>query len=58
MSSVRTSAGPIPSMLDAATAALLNTIEPDYHAWFAQADYIIYPWLQATYRYETVTPGD
>jgi hypothetical protein len=43
---------------DPATATLLNTIEPDYHAWFAQADYLIYPWLQATGRYETVTPAD
>jgi hypothetical protein len=38
--------------------ALLDTIQPDYHASFAQADYLIYPWLQATYRYEMVTPGD
>ena len=40
------------------TGALLDTIEPNYHASFAQADYVIYPWLQASYRYETVTPGD
>ena len=40
------------------SGALLDTIRPDYHASFAQADYVIYPWLQATYRYETVTPGD
>ena len=32
---------------DVETATLVNTIEPDYHAWFAQADYLIYPWLQA-----------
>ncbi len=32
--------------------------EPDYKAWFAQADYVVYPWLQGTFRYETVTPGD
>lgn len=43
---------------DVATAALVNAIEPDYHAWFTQADYLIYPWLQATGRYETVTPAD
>ena len=43
---------------DAATAALLNSIEPSYHAWFTQADYVIYPWLQGTVRYETLTPGD
>jgi hypothetical protein len=40
------------------SGALLDTIQPDYHASFAQADYVIYPWLQATYRYETVAPGD
>ena len=43
---------------DTDTSALLGTIEPDFHAWFAQADYLIYPWLQAGYRYETVTPAD
>jgi hypothetical protein len=32
--------------------------EPDYHAWFAQADYLVYPWLQGTFRYEMLTPGD
>lgn len=43
---------------DAATETLVNTIEPTYHAWFTQADYLIYPWLQATARYETLTPAD
>jgi hypothetical protein len=43
---------------DAATGALLHAIAPDYHAWFTQADYMIYPWLQASGRYETVTPAD
>jgi hypothetical protein len=43
---------------DPVTASLLNTVEPPYHAWFTQADYMIYPWLQATGRYETVTPAD
>src|SRR3989442_867947 len=42
----------------AATGALLHAIEPAYHTWFTQADYLIYPWLQATGRYETVTPAD
>jgi len=41
-----------------AKAVLLSAIEPDYHAWFTQADYLIYPWLQAGYRYETLTPAD
>jgi hypothetical protein len=45
-------------VLDPAAATVVSSIEPDYHAWFAQADYLIYPWLQATYRYETVTPAD
>jgi hypothetical protein len=43
---------------DASTNALLHAIAPDYHAWFTQADYMIYPWLQASGRYETVTPAD
>jgi hypothetical protein len=43
---------------DVETGGLLNTVQPGYHAWFTQADYMIYPWLQATGRYETVTPGD
>jgi len=45
-------------IFDAGTAALLNAIEPDYHAWFTQADYLFYPWLQGSFRYETVTPAD
>jgi hypothetical protein len=44
--------------LDAESSTLLNTITPSYHAWFMQGDYLIYPWLQASYRYETLTPGD
>jgi hypothetical protein len=43
---------------DATTNVLLHAIEPNYHAWFTQADYVIYPWLQATGRYETVMPAD
>jgi hypothetical protein len=43
---------------DAGTAALLSTVEPTYHAWFTQADYVFYPWLQGSFRYETVTPAD
>jgi hypothetical protein len=45
-------------VFDATTAALLSAIEPDYHAWFTQADYLFYPWLQGTFRYETLTPAD
>ena len=43
---------------DSAGTTLVGTTEPDYHAWFTQADYLIFPWLQGTYRYETVTPAD
>ena len=46
------------SVFDAASAGLVSTIEPDYHAWFTQADYVLYPWLQAGFRYETLTPAD
>jgi hypothetical protein len=46
------------SVFDEGTGALLNAIEPDFHAWFTQADYVVYPWLQAGFRYETVTPAD
>ena len=45
-------------VFDEETAALLSAGDPDYHAWFTQADYVIYPWLQAGFRYETVTPAD
>jgi hypothetical protein len=31
---------------------------PTYKAWFTQADYLFYPWLQGTFRYEMLTPGD
>ena len=43
---------------DADRATLLSSVEPDFHTWFTQADYVFYPWLQGTFRYETVTPGD
>jgi hypothetical protein len=43
---------------DSRTNLLLTTVSPDYHAWFTQGDYLVYPWLQATARYETVTPAD
>jgi hypothetical protein len=43
---------------DAETGVLLGMIEPSYNAWFTEADYVIYPWLQASGRYETVTPAD
>jgi hypothetical protein len=43
---------------DPASGGLLGEIQPTYHSFFTQADYLIYPWLQAAARYETLTPGD
>lgn len=43
---------------DIATNTLINSVSPGWDAWFTQADYVIYPWLQATGRYETVKPAD
>ena len=43
--------------LDGATGELLTESEPTYDSWFAQADYVFYPWLHGAARYETVTPG-
>ena len=40
------------------TAEFLGEIKPTYDSWFAQADYVIYPWLLGSVRYETLTPGD
>jgi hypothetical protein len=45
-------------LLDPASTATLGLIQPTYRSWFTQADYLFYPWLQGTFRYETVTPGD
>jgi hypothetical protein len=36
----------------------VGTIAPTYDAWFAEADYIFYPWLHGAVRYETVSNGD
>jgi hypothetical protein len=43
---------------DPESGAALGSISPSWHAWFTQADYVIYPWLQAGFRYETLTPAD
>jgi len=45
-------------LLDPATSSPLGLFEPPFHAWFTQADYMFYPWLLGSFRYETVTPGD
>jgi hypothetical protein len=44
--------------LDPESAVLLTEIQPTYNSWFVQADYLIYPWLQASGRFEGLTPGD
>ena len=44
--------------LDPADGTPLGQIAPDFHAWFVQADYVFYPWLVGTARYETLTPAD
>jgi hypothetical protein len=38
--------------------AVAPAFEPSYDAWFTQADYLFYPWLQGSFRYEALTPGD
>jgi hypothetical protein len=45
-------------LLDPVAGTPLGLVEPPYHAWFTQADYMVYPWLVGSFRYETVTPGD
>ena len=45
-------------MVDPESLAALSMINPNFHALFTQADYVIYPWLQAAARYETLTPAD
>jgi len=45
-------------LVDPATSAQLSVVNPNFHALFTQADYVIYPWLQTAFRYETLTPAD
>jgi hypothetical protein len=40
------------------TALLIGQLQPTYDSYFTQADYLIYPWLQASGRYESLSPGD
>src|SRR5947207_460663 len=35
-----------------------STASHRYHTWFVQSDYVIVPPLQASLRYENLTPGD
>jgi hypothetical protein len=46
------------AQFDPASGDSLGITQPDYRAWFVQADYVFYPWLQGTFRYETVQPFD
>jgi hypothetical protein len=43
---------------DPNSGAALSAISPNFHAAFVQTDYVIYPWLDGSFRYETLTPGD
>jgi hypothetical protein len=43
---------------DPASGDFLEELKPSFNGWFAQADYVIYPWLLGAVRYETLTPGD
>jgi hypothetical protein len=43
---------------DGTSGDFLTAIEPTYDSWFVQGDYVIYPWLLGSARYETVTPAD
>lgn len=40
------------------THTLTNSATYTYHSWFAQADYVILPPLQASLRYENLSPAD
>ncbi len=45
-------------LLDPTSHEGLGLVQADSRAWFVQADYVFYPWLQGSGRYETVTPAD
>ena len=45
-------------LLDPTSNEGLGLVQADSRAWFVQADYVFYPWLQGSGRYETVTPAD
>jgi len=45
-------------LVDPATGDQLSVVNPNFHALFTQADYVVYPWLQTAFRYETLTPAD
>lgn len=43
---------------DPESSLFLAEEQPTYDSGFVQADYVIYPWLMASARYETVRVGD
>jgi len=43
---------------DTVTGALFDESTPSFDAWFAQADYVIRPPFQASFRYENLNPAD
>jgi hypothetical protein len=45
-------------LFDPGTNALFATKNPKYNAWFVQADYVFVPPLQASVRYQQLSPGD
>jgi hypothetical protein len=45
-------------LFDQGTSALFATRSPTYKAWFVQADYVFVPPLQASVRYQQLSPAD
>ncbi|HVC21366.1 MAG TPA: hypothetical protein VNE16_14930 [Vicinamibacterales bacterium] len=45
-------------LLQPANDTFISQLSPGYDAWFTQGDYMILPWLQGTFRYEDLKPGD
>jgi hypothetical protein len=43
---------------DQTTGALFDESTPSFDAWFAQADYVIRPPFQVSFRYENLNPAD
>ena len=43
---------------DQVTGALFDETKPSFDAWFAQADYVIRPPFQVSFRYENLNPSD
>ena len=41
-----------------AEGALTDSSSRRYHSWFVQSDYVILPPLQASLRYENLSPAD